>query len=120
MMKAKILAAMLGIALAAPSAALFAQDRTTPTPPKSREPVRDTQEKSTAREVVDDTLITTKVKSALLAEKGVDSARISVETEKGRVMLSGEVKSPDQRQKAEGVARKVSGVKDVDNKLEVK
>jgi len=38
--------------------------------------------------VVDDTLITTKVKTALLAEKGIDSARISVETEKGKVMLS--------------------------------
>ena len=118
-MKAKIIAA-LALALAAPSTALFAQDRTTPTPPQAREPGRDTQEKSAAREVVDDTLITTKVKTALLAEKGIDSARISVETEKGRVMLSGDVKSPDQRQKAEGVARKVSGVKAVENKLEVK
>lgn len=119
-MKAKIIAAALGAALAAPSAALYAQSDRTPTPPTSREPVRDNQDRSNAREVVDDTLITTKVKTALLAEKGVDSARISVETEKGRVMLSGDVKSPDQRQKAEGVARKVSGVKDVDNKLEVK
>jgi osmotically-inducible protein OsmY len=118
-MKAKIIAATLGIALAAPTGALFAQDRT-PMPPKSREPVRDTQDKSTAREVVDDTLITTKVKTALLAEKGIDSARISVETDKGKVMLSGDVKSPDQRQKAEGVARKIAGVKSVENKLEVK
>jgi osmotically-inducible protein OsmY len=114
-----IIAAALGVALAAPAAALYAQDRT-PMPPKSREPVRDTQDKSTAREVVDDTLITTKVKTALIAEKGIDSNRISVETEKGRVMLTGEVKSPDQRQKAEGLARKVDGVKSVDNKLEVK
>ena len=111
-----IIVASLGIALAAPAGALFAQDR----PPSSREPARDTQDQSNAREVVDDTLITTKVKTALLAEKGIDSARISVETEKGKVMLSGDVKSPDQRQMAEGLARKVAGVKEVENKLEVK
>jgi hyperosmotically inducible protein len=117
-MKSLIIAA-LGVALVAPAAALFAQTRT-PTPPQSREPARDSQEKSNAREVVDDTLITTKVKTALIAEKGIDSNRISVETEKGRVMLSGDVRSPDQRQRAEGLARKVSGVKEVENKLEVK
>ena len=117
-MKATLVAA-LGIALAAPAAALFAQDRT-PMPPHSREPVRDTQDRSSAREVVDDTLITTKAKTALLAEKGIDSNRISVETEKGRVLLSGEVKSPDQRQRAEGLVRKITGVKEVENKLEVK
>ena len=71
-------------------------------------------------EVIDDSVITTKVKSSLLTEKGIDSADISVETNKGRVLLSGFVKSPDQRQKAEGVARKVAGVKTVENKLEVK
>lgn len=114
------LAAALAAALAVPAGALFAQDRTTPSPPSSREPTRDTQEKSTAREVVDDTLITTKVKTALLAEKGIDSNRISVETEKGKVMLSGDVKSPDQRQRAEGIARKIAGVTTVENKLEVK
>ena len=116
-MKATLTAAALGIALAAP---VFAQTDRTPTPPTSREPVRDTQEKSAAREVVDDTLITTKVKTALLAEKGIDSARISVETDRGRVMLSGDVKGPDQRQRAEGLARQVAGVKSVENKLELK
>ena len=118
-MKAKIIAATLGIVLVAPSGALFAQHRT-PTPPTSREPVRDTGEKSNAREVVDDTIITTKVKTALLAEKGIDSGRISVETDQGHVMLSGDVKSPDQRQRAEGIARQVTGVRAVENKIEVK
>ena len=120
-MKAMIIAA-LGVALAAPAGAVFAQQsrERTPTPPTSREPTRDIKEKSEAREVVDDTLITTKVKTALFAEKGIDSNRISVETEKGTVLLSGDVKSPDQRQRAEGLARNVRGVKEVDNKLEVK
>lgn len=71
-------------------------------------------------ELVDDSVITTKVKSALLTEKGIDSADVSVETFKGRVLLSGYVKSPDQRQRAEGLARQVTGVKEVNNKLEVK
>ena len=71
-------------------------------------------------EMLDDSVITTKVKSALLTEKNVDSAAISVETFKGRVLLAGYVKSPDQRQRAEGIARSVAGVKAVNNTLEVK
>jgi osmotically-inducible protein OsmY len=71
-------------------------------------------------EVLDDSVITTKVKSALLGEKNVDSTAISVETFKGRVLLAGYVKSPDQRQRAEGVARSVAGVKAVNNKIELR
>ena len=113
-MKLTLTAAALGLALAAP-ALVQAADKT----PVARADRADSgnHEKSS---MVDDTLITTKVKSALLAEKGIDSGRISVETEKGKVMLSGDVKGPDQRQRAEGIARKVTGVKEVDNKLEVK
>ena len=116
-MKAILTAAALGIALGAPP--LQAADKT----PIAREDGAATSsnhDKSSAREVVDDTLITTKVKTALIAEKGIDSGKISVETEKGKVMLSGDVKSPDQRQRAEGIARQVAGVKHVDNKLQVK
>jgi hyperosmotically inducible periplasmic protein len=117
-MKATLIAAALGIALGAP-AVLKAADKT-PIAREDRAATSSIHDKSSAREMVDDTLITTKVKSALIAEKGIDSGRISVETEKGKVMLSGDVKSPDQRQRAEGIARKVSGVKRVDNKIEVK
>lgn len=42
---------------------------------------------------IDDSVITTKVKSALLAEKDLKSTQISVETFKGRVQLSGFVNS---------------------------
>jgi osmotically-inducible protein OsmY len=78
------------------------------------------QTKESTGEILDDSVITTKVKSALLTEKDVDSTAISVETFKGRVLLAGFVKSPDQRQRAEGVARSVAGVKAVNNTLEVK
>jgi osmotically-inducible protein OsmY len=71
-------------------------------------------------EVLDDSVITTKVKTALLTEKDIDSAAISVETFKGRVLLSGYVKGPDQRQRAEGLTRAVPGVKAVSNKLVLK
>jgi osmotically-inducible protein OsmY len=71
-------------------------------------------------EVIDDSVITTKVKSSLLTEKGIDSTDISVETSKGRVLLSGFVKSSDQRQRAEQIARGTSGVRSVANRLEVR
>lgn len=71
-------------------------------------------------ELLDDSVITTKVKSALVTEKGVDSTTISVETFKGRVLLAGYVKSPDQRQRAEGIARAVPGVKAVNNRIELR
>jgi osmotically-inducible protein OsmY len=60
------------------------------------------------------------VKSALLTEKGIDSTAISVETFKGRVLLAGYVKSPDQRQRAEGITRSVAGVKTVNNQIELR
>ncbi|HLX81721.1 MAG TPA: BON domain-containing protein [Burkholderiales bacterium] len=78
------------------------------------------QTRESTGELVDDSVITTKVKSALLAEKDVNSTEISVETFKGRVLLSGFVKTPDQRQRAEGVARSVGGVRDISNQLELR
>jgi osmotically-inducible protein OsmY len=71
-------------------------------------------------EVIDDSVITTKVKSSLLTEKGIDSTDISVETNKGRVLLSGFVKSSNQRARAEQIARDTKGVRSVANRIEVK
>ena len=45
----------------------------------------------------DDSVITTKVKTALLGEKGIKSTQISVETFKGKVQLSGFVSSEKKR-----------------------
>ena len=49
---------------------------------------------------IDDTVVTTKVKSALLADKNIKSREISVETFKGRVQLSGFVTSSDDPNRA--------------------
>ena len=70
--------------------------------------------------VLSDNAITTKVKALLLAEKGVPSTSISVETYEGRVLLSGFVSNKEQIAKAGKVAGGVSGVKQVQNNLAVK
>lgn len=71
-------------------------------------------------EIIDDSVITTKVKTALIAEKGIDSTDISVKTDKGRVLLSGYVKSEQQRSNAERIARGTGGVRTVVNNLQVR
>ncbi len=71
-------------------------------------------------EYVDDAVITTKVKTAILDEPGLKSAEINVETLKGAVQLSGFVSSQSDIQKAVGVARGVKGVKAVKNDMRVK
>jgi osmotically-inducible protein OsmY len=70
--------------------------------------------------VLADSAITTKVKAALLAEKGIPSTAISVETYESRVLLSGFVDSAAVRDKAGRVAAGVTGVKHVQNHLVVK
>ena len=69
---------------------------------------------------VDDTVITTKVKSALLGDDAVKSFAVSVETVKGVVQLSGFVNTSDQRSAAGKDAAAVKGVKTVKNDLIVK
>ena len=66
---------------------------------------------------VDDSLITAEVKARLLAEPGISSLSISVETTHGVVMLSGNVDRPEYATVAESVVRKVNGVTRVDNRL---
>jgi hyperosmotically inducible protein len=72
------------------------------------------------KRIASDTTITTKVKSKLLAEKGVPSTAIHVDTYEGTVHLSGTVENKDQVAKAAKIAATTSGVKKVDNKLAVK
>lgn len=68
-------------------------------------------------QVVDDATVTTKVKSALMADPDISGLKINVDTMQGRVRLKGEVKSMALRKKAESIARGVDGVKSVDNQL---
>ncbi len=71
-------------------------------------------------EYVDDSVITTKVKAAILNEPDLKVAEINVETFKGAVQLSGFVSSQAAANKAVEVARGVSGVKSVKNDMRIK
>jgi osmotically-inducible protein OsmY len=71
-------------------------------------------------EYVDDSVITTKVKSMLAADDFLKSFEISVETYKGIVQLSGFVDSQKAVDKAGEIASGVKGVKSVKNNLNVK
>jgi hyperosmotically inducible protein len=77
-------------------------------------------ESRSAGTYVDDTIITAKVKSALAADSDVAAHNVNVEVREGVVQLAGFVDSGEQKSKASEVTRRVAGVKDVDNKLEVK
>lgn len=69
---------------------------------------------------LDDTVLTTKVKSALLADENVKGLEIQVETRKGRVLLSGFVDDKARADHAISVARAVEGVTGVDNGMTIK
>jgi len=73
-----------------------------------------------AGRIVDDSVITAKVKADLVKEEGFKGLQISVETHKGIVVLSGFVDSETQIARAEDVAKTINGVKSVKNSLVVK
>jgi hyperosmotically inducible protein len=69
---------------------------------------------------IDDSAITTAVKSRFVEDKTVDAAAISVETMKGTVMLSGFAKNATEKANAEALAMKVNGVKSVKNEIAIR
>lgn len=71
-------------------------------------------------ELIDDAAITTKVKTAILADPALKVMQINVETFKGTVQLSGFVSSPQDVIDAQKVAAGVGGVKLVRNNLVVR
>ncbi|OPY66028.1 MAG: Osmotically-inducible protein Y precursor [Syntrophorhabdus sp. PtaU1.Bin002] len=79
-----------------------------------------TRTHESAGEYVDDSVITTKVKSLLAADNLLKSFEIGVETYKGVVQLSGFVNSREAVNKAGQIAQGVNGVRSVKNNLIVK
>ena len=79
-----------------------------------------TQKQEGTGEYLDDTVITTKVKAAILNEPTLKSAEINVETFKGAVQLSGFVSSSASINKAIEVAKGVAGVKSLRNSMHLK
>lgn len=72
-----------------------------------------------AERVIEDSVITTKVKSALLADSTVKGLNIEVETQSGTVTLSGKAKSETERMQAEKLAMGIEGVRGVVNRISV-
>lgn len=77
-------------------------------------------EREQAATYVDDSVITAKVKAALLKRAQLKSLSVSVETYKGHVLLSGFVEDAKQRDKAIQVASAVPGVVEVKDGLALK
>ena len=71
-------------------------------------------------EYVDDSVITTKVKTAIFNEPGLKSSEVKVQTFKGVVQLSGFVSSRADIKDAVRVAMAVNGVKSVSDQMQVK
>ena len=69
---------------------------------------------------VDDTAITTKVKAAVMAEPGLKTLEINVDTKDGVVTLAGTVQSPELKQRAVMLAQQVEGVRSVSDQLVVR
>jgi hyperosmotically inducible protein len=75
---------------------------------------------ATPGNTVDDGIITTKVKSALLADPNVKSFDIAVVTRKGEVQLSGFVDNQAQIDQAVAITHKIDGVTSIGNEMSIK
>jgi|SwirhisoilCB3_FD_contig_41_9650254_length_454_multi_1_in_0_out_0_1 osmotically-inducible protein OsmY len=69
---------------------------------------------------VDDSVISNKVRAAIIKDSELSIFQIDVTTYKGIVQLSGFVDTPEQKQHAAEVARQINGVQEVKNNLVVK
>lgn len=71
-------------------------------------------------DAIDDSVLTAKVKTALITSPDTKAHQINVETKQGVVQMSGFVDSAAAKAAATTVAKSVTGVKDVKNELSVK
>ncbi|MBI2902191.1 MAG: BON domain-containing protein [Candidatus Methylomirabilis oxyfera] len=79
-----------------------------------------TATRESAGEYLDDSTITTKIKAKLLGDPVVSGFAVSVETFRGRVVLSGFVNSQTQIDRAIALSREVPGVREVQSALVIK
>jgi hyperosmotically inducible protein len=93
---------------------------TAPTPPAEKTAGPAERAGRAIGEQLDDATLTAKVKAALLQTPDVKGMQINVDSDRGAVQLSGFVESQAQIEKAVQVARGVSGVREVHNKMTMK
>ena len=87
---------------------------------KAQDPMAAPPPATSVGTVIDDSVLTASVKTALLADPDIKSFDIKVETRKGEVLLSGFVDNQAQVDRAIAVARALANVKSVDNKVALK
>jgi len=78
-----------------------------------------TRTQQSAGEVIDDSVLTSKVKVALIDDPMTKAGQINVETFRGVVQLGGFVDNAQQKEQATKVARSVTGVQEVRNDLRI-
>lgn len=78
------------------------------------------RDQQTVGSFIDDATITTQVKARFADNPNVSALSIKVETLNGVVQLAGFAKAADERESAEIIARRVSGVKNVVNDIVVR
>ena len=88
--------------------------------PSASDSDRSTSGKNSVRTLLDDSMLTAKVKAAMIADASVKNNQISVETDSGEVTLSGAVATAQEITQAEKIAGNIVGVKSVVNKLKLK
>jgi len=71
-------------------------------------------------QMLDDSVVTAKVKAALIQDPVTKAHQINVETFKGEVQLSGFVDDNEARTRALQVARDIEGVKNVTDAMEMR
>jgi hyperosmotically inducible protein len=80
----------------------------------------DTPRQESAGELLDDAVITTRVKAAFVQDETVSALRIKVTSSNGTVQLSGFANSLREVDRAAEIARGVPGVKNVSNDILLK
>jgi osmotically-inducible protein OsmY len=73
----------------------------------------------TVTEALDDTTVTTRVKTAMLNDPAVGGLRIDVDTFRSVVTLTGRVKSQAEHDQAIALARRTNGVSEVKDALQI-
>ena len=79
-----------------------------------------TRTQRTAGETIDDSVLTGKVKVALIGNENTKAGQINIETHRGIVQLSGFVATDAEKAAAGRVARSIEGVQEVRNDIEVR
>jgi hyperosmotically inducible protein len=88
--------------------------------PTMENPTPPSEASKSAGAMIDDSVITTKVKTALLADSDIKGLDVNVDTAQGVVTLNGAVNNQTQIDRAAKIAGEVEGVKSVVNNLSIK